>query len=394
LTFRAYRRIEREGKGQESDGCLLRSDKKVQLFGSVRVRACDGLGRLAIAGLLLCGVPAGAVTFKEYPLPAGSQPTAITLGPDGNIWFAEPGTNKIGRITPAGQITHFDIPTPSSFPTAITAGPDGRIWFTELVGNKIGALSMTGGVPVEYTSASIGQPTGITAGPPPGSLWFTNGASSFYCRISVAGSVGHCTDILKTQNGIAATPDGYIFLTYSDGVAREDDLSACLTSSTCGGSGINNPVMAGSFPRRIAPGRDGSLWFAEETSSTIGRLIASTNAIAEFPTLTSAAVPSGVTFAPDATIWFTESAANKIGRMSTTGTGQVEYPVPTSNSGPNDLTWGPDGSIWFTEETGDKIGRLKPNPNGDVNGDGIIAVADVFYLINFLFAGGPVPNPF
>jgi hypothetical protein len=28
---------------------------------------------------------------------------------------------------------------------------------------------------------------------------------------------------------------------------------------------------------------------------------------------------------------------------------------------------------------------------GDVNGDGTVDVADVFYLINFLFAGGPAP---
>jgi len=28
---------------------------------------------------------------------------------------------------------------------------------------------------------------------------------------------------------------------------------------------------------------------------------------------------------------------------------------------------------------------------GDVNGDGVVNVSDVFYLINFLFAGGPAP---
>ncbi len=29
---------------------------------------------------------------------------------------------------------------------------------------------------------------------------------------------------------------------------------------------------------------------------------------------------------------------------------------------------------------------------GDVSGDGAVTVADVFYLINFLFAGGPAPT--
>src|SRR5262249_17933169 len=35
--------------------------------------------------------------------------------------------------------------------------------------------------------------------------------------------------------------------------------------------------------------------------------------------------------------------------------------------------------------------RLSYRLNGDVNGDGKVDVADVFYIINFLFAGGPAP---
>ena len=45
----------------------------------------------------------GQVT--EFPLPtAGAQPFAITAGPDGNLWFTEGGSQKVGRITPAGSI--------------------------------------------------------------------------------------------------------------------------------------------------------------------------------------------------------------------------------------------------------------------------------------------------
>lgn len=32
-----------------------------------------------------------------------------------------------------------------------------------------------------------------------------------------------------------------------------------------------------------------------------------------------------------------------------------------------------------------------PLASGDVNGDGFVTVVDVFYLINNLFAGGPAP---
>jgi hypothetical protein len=37
------------------------------------------------------------------------------------------------------------------------------------------------------------------------------------------------------------------------------------------------------------------------------------------------------------------------------------------------------------------IGAYEVEPLGDANGDGSVDVSDVFYLINYLFAGGPAP---
>jgi hypothetical protein len=38
------------------------------------------------------------------------------------------------------------------------------------------------------------------------------------------------------------------------------------------------------------------------------------------------------------------------------------------------------------------VGAFENEPIGDANGDGVVDVADVFYVVNFLFAGGPVPR--
>src|ERR1051326_4713653 len=57
----------------------------------------------------------------------------ITQEPDGNVWFAETGANKIGRITPAGTISgQFPLPTPESSPFGIPSGADGNLWFPEV----------------------------------------------------------------------------------------------------------------------------------------------------------------------------------------------------------------------------------------------------------------------
>jgi hypothetical protein len=37
------------------------------------------------------------------------------------------------------------------------------------------------------------------------------------------------------------------------------------------------------------------------------------------------------------------------------------------------------------------LGAVEVEPIGDANGDGVVGIADVFYVLNFLFAGGPAP---
>jgi virginiamycin B lyase len=90
----------------------------------------------------------------------GSDPSAITLGPDGALWFTEWDGNKIGRITTAGTIIEFDLPTANAEPYGITVGPDGALWFVEVQPNasQIGHIT-TSGVVTEYP-----VPTPISGG--------------------------------------------------------------------------------------------------------------------------------------------------------------------------------------------------------------------------------------
>ena len=144
------------------------------------------------------------------------RPAAVLLAswrePDGNLWFTENGGDKIGRITTAGIITEFNIPTVppamrrasrqdrtvrfglrenfdasagrsgasrrpapitefpiptanSHAPYGITTGPDGALWFTEHAGDKIGRIT-TGGAFAE-SPAPCGRKL---------PLWHHNGA--------------------------------------------------------------------------------------------------------------------------------------------------------------------------------------------------------------------------
>src|SRR5262249_48597202 len=147
---------------------------------------------------------------------------------------------------------------------------------------------------------------------------------------------------------------------------------------------------AGSDPKMIALGPDGRLWFTENGANKIGR-VDRLGSFQEFTIPTPDSQPFGITSGPDGNIWFTENAATNIGRATPSGV-ITEYAVPRAVSGPSDICTGPDGNIWFTENAAGKIGKLVLHVAGDVNGDGGASPADVFFLINFLFAGGPAPK--
>jgi autotransporter-associated beta strand protein len=104
----------------------------------------------------------------------GSNPSGIAAGPDGNIWFTEPATGRIGRITPAGGVTEFAVGiSAGAVPDDIAARPDGNLWFTESSGDRIGRITTTGVVTEFSTGITPGSsPEGIAAGPD-GNIWFT-----------------------------------------------------------------------------------------------------------------------------------------------------------------------------------------------------------------------------
>jgi len=61
--------------------------------------------------------PAG--TFTEFALPTkNATPIGIALGGDGNLWFAEKAADKIGRLTPRGDIAEFALAPGRRPPTA------------------------------------------------------------------------------------------------------------------------------------------------------------------------------------------------------------------------------------------------------------------------------------
>ena len=117
-------------------------------------------------------------------------------------------------------------------------------------------------------------------------------------------------------------------------------------------------LTAASAPTRIASARDGSLWFTERATNTIGR-ITPTGLITEFPVDLAASGPLGIVQGPNDRMFFTETDAGRIGRITPAGAADSTLARnPVAISGPQDIAAGPDGKLWFTEQTGNRIGRV------------------------------------
>lgn len=105
------------------------------------------------------------VTRTRFNLPPGSEPEDIVLGADGAFWIVEEGTNKIGRMDTAGNLTNeYTIPTRLSGALGITAGHEGALWFTEYEAGQIGRL-----VPDPLPPPSLGAPPSSDTPPSSGS---------------------------------------------------------------------------------------------------------------------------------------------------------------------------------------------------------------------------------
>jgi virginiamycin B lyase len=275
--------------------------------------------------------PAGATT--EFTLPATREPVEIVAA-GGFVWFTE-RADRIGRINPGAgsdaavqsSLNEFIVPGVGSEPTGITAGPDGFVWFTEAGSDEIGRLTIAG-VLTEFAVPGAGDgPAGIASGSD-GALWFTEAGSAEVGRITTAGVVTNEFPVPTLESpatelgAIAPGPDGALW--FVDGGL--DHVRRITTS----GAHSQFPGPAGSGLADIAAGPDGALWLTEARSGKIARMTTG-GGLSEYTLPTPGAGPSGITVGPDGALWFTERLSGAVGRITTDTAPDA---LPTGPPGP------------------------------------------------------------
>jgi virginiamycin B lyase len=224
---------------------------------------------------------AGVVT--HYSTGVGSQPNAIILGPDGNIWVGGYGPG-IYKVTTAGVVTPYALA--GSHIVEFAIGTDGNIWFGDYGNNAIGKITTTGTI-TSYPLPAGGSPCGLATGGD-GNLWLADCGNGAVDQYSTAGALLHTYSTGLSSKGIGyivGAPDGNLYMSeYNDQVAVNDHIVKVSTSGVL----TEMSVAPLTYPDNLAVGKDGNVYFTEYDKSNLGRVTLATGTIAQFPLVLTA----------------------------------------------------------------------------------------------------------
>lgn len=270
---------------------------------------------VAVCLLVPAAAPAAGIT-------PGAAPADISIGPDGALWFTEPGLRHVAEITRDGTVTEYSAGI-SAAPADITAAQHlESMWFTEPGADAVARISPSGAV-TEFTAGITpgAAPQGIVAGPLGDVVWFTE----------------------PGIDGVASiTPDGTV------------------TEFTAG-------ITAGSQPRGIAPASDNSLFFTEPGTNRIGQITAAGDVTEYTQDITPGSTPWDLTEGVDGLIYFTETTGNRIGRLDPFRDPPITSEFSdgiTNGAAPWSITSGPDDLVYFTEVNGGRVASITPGDSG------------------------------
>lgn len=298
---------------------------------------------------VLTAFDGGAMTVEEYQLPPGHEPLGITTGADGNVWFVDRKVDSIGRLTLAGKLSEFAMPTKGLSPEFLTTSHAGSVWY--------GSYSMFGSVGVdgtltEYPSSTTFFPYSLTVDAKD-NLWFAD--SEAIGRRTPSGVVElfpapASQDYANDLGTIVVGPDGNLWCFQEQ---EENDL----LRMTPEGNYTVFPIPGGIG---LTAGPDGNLWATTFFSTPVVSKITTAGVLKDQYPVPGADFSIGyISAGPDGALWFTEGdhTPAAIGRITTSGdVEQFILPDPATYMAGFAIT--ADGSLWFTEGDLGKVGRV------------------------------------
>jgi len=289
-------------------------------------------------------------TLLEYPWPTQYTPESTQgyscshktrIGGlalwENKIWASDSVSNAIVSLDPSALIVQvIKLPHSDSYPYALTVGPEGSLWFTELRAFTIARIDRNGTiheyklpryvVPTEiaFVNSTLGYFTdpGISGF---GSLYSFNPSNFSFQR--VGGGV-----VLYGPDSLAATAKGiWVAAHGGSNLGFYDTRKAAWTFYPTSRSQISDLTL----PTYVRINGT-KVWFNEEFGDRMGVIDTTSNLMTEYSF--SSPPPSNFTGIGDVQtmalsddyVWFTESARNYVGYLDATY--QPGFSIVASNS--------------------------------------------------------------
>jgi virginiamycin B lyase len=244
------------GSGVHADSVALDSGDRLWFVGGPSERTAV-VGRVE---------PDGSIVEIPIPESTRSSPAmSIVSGPDGAMWFSDPLTFALGRVSALGELVMHKLPRGDS-PGELAFGPDAALWFTIPNKDRIGRMTMAG----ELTEFKVAPHSGLSdiAAGPDGNLWVTLQQKSKIMRIAPTGQ--RRVFVLPRQTAPESIVGGPGGLWFSEGIWGARRGRNRLGLITTAGKVTQFKVPAKFGTREIAVGPDGRIWF---TTGPVGGAI-------------------------------------------------------------------------------------------------------------------------
>jgi len=249
------------GDGGQAKNAVFRNPLGLVVDGSGNVYFSDSLNyrvrKITTAGVISTVAGNGSAVSSGDGGSAKNaglrRPYGLTFDNAGNLYIAESLGHRVRKVTPAGIIS-----TVAGTGTLGYSGDDGPA-----------------------TAAALYEPTGV-AFDAAQNLYITDSKNSVVRRVSPGGAISTVASGITLPYGIAAGPDGHIYVSDSDCYIRRLDGGGSMIiagkgpglSGVCGTSGDGGPAIDADIdlPEGIAFDAAGDLYFADSSSYRVRRI--------------------------------------------------------------------------------------------------------------------------
>jgi streptogramin lyase len=224
----------------------------------------DSLGNPAISRILTNG------SIKNFPIPTGFV-IALAWGSDNDEWFADNGRDAVGKITPSGTFTEYQLPDAHShMPVAISGGPDGNVWFVavDFYGGspEVGKVTPAGSITEYPLPSNCTQVTDAIITGDDRNLW-TSAKCTGYAMVSVTTSgTASVYPVAHPMFEIALGFDRQLWGSFQKYITEFN------TTTHVQAAPIHTPVVGGrqTHPWALAANANGDMWLTANTSNGLG----------------------------------------------------------------------------------------------------------------------------